>query len=171
MADSMMAVLSSLSLPVFSFSSEAKRTFCVLRWSPARLLVGDDWGVVKGTSVTLSSRFSTCFRVRALCRVSRGRILGTLQPSRPTEQNLWLRYKHWNVHHFDTSETTGVDYTRMSHVLWHWYTKNVSCDNSAPNICHVTLVHQTCVVWYYWTKYVLCDISAPNMWHNAPNMC
>ena len=53
-----------------------------------------------------------------------------------------------NVHHFDTSETTGVDYTRMSCDISvpNMFCDIGTCDNSAPNICHVTLVHQTCVV-------------------------
>ena len=49
-----------------------------------------------------------------------------------------------NVHHFDTSETTGVDCN-----------SRMSCDISVPNVfgdigtlkmCHVTIVHQTCVM-------------------------
>merc|ERR1712226_1722261 len=44
---------------------------------------GEETGVRADDSVILSRNISICFSVRALCRVSRGRILGTRQPSSP----------------------------------------------------------------------------------------
>lgn len=47
---------------------------------------GDGIGVRKFVSVIFSRNVSICLRVRALCNVSKGRILGTFQPSQPVQK-------------------------------------------------------------------------------------
>ena len=61
-------------------------------------------GVRNEPSVILIRKFSSCLRVKELCSVSRGRILGTFQPS--VSKEIYTKMYNSEFYCYDISITT-----------------------------------------------------------------